>query len=92
MSALELEVYDLFKKRFNEDEAKLVIEFFDAKAEQKYDQKKDTLLTKEDKVELVSKIESSKVDVLKSIYLVSVVQFLAIIGSVLAIMSFMLKR
>ncbi len=92
MSALELKVYDLFKRRFSEDEAKLVIEFFDAKADQKYDQKKDILLTKEDKIELVGKIESSKVDVLKSIYLVSVVQFLAIIGSVLAIMSFMLKR
>ena len=50
------------------------------------------LLTKEDKLELVGKIESSKVDVLKSIYLVSVVQFLAIIGSVLAIMSFMIKH
>ena len=92
MSALELQVYDLFKKRFSEDEAKLVIEFFDAKADQKYDQKKDILLTKEDKIELVGKIESSKVDVLKSIYLVSVVQFLAIIGSVLAIISFMLRK
>ena len=58
MSALELQVYDLFKRRFNDDEAKLVIEFFDAKAEEKYEQKKDILLTKEDKLELVSKIEA----------------------------------
>ena len=45
MSTLELQVYDLFKKRFSEEEAKLVITYFDAKADEKYEQKKDTLLT-----------------------------------------------
>jgi hypothetical protein len=92
MSPLELQVYDLFKKRFSEDEAKLVITYLDGKAEEKYEQKKDMLLTKEDKIELVSKIESSKVEVMKSIYFVGIIQFLAIVGSVLAIISFMLKK
>ena len=92
MSALELQVYDLFKKRFSEEEAKLVISFFDAKADEKYDQKKDILLTKEDKIDLVTKIESSKVDVMKSIYFVGIIQFLAIVGSVLAIVSFIVKK
>ena len=92
MSTLELQVYDLFKKRFSEEEAKLVITYFDAKADEKYEQKKDTLLTKEDKIELVSKIESSKIDVMKSIYFVGIIQFLAIVGSVLPIISFMVKR
>ena len=92
MSTLELQVYDLFKRRFNEDEAKLVIKFLDAKSEEKYEQKKEVLLTKEDKIELVSKIDASKVDLMRTIYIVGVVQFLAIVGSVLAIVAFLARR
>lgn len=43
--------------------------------------KKDTFLTKDDKV-----------DIMRSIYIVGLVQFLAIVGSVLVIMNFMLKK
>lgn len=52
-TTLELKVYDLLKQRFNEEEAKIVIEYFDAKAEEKINQKKDVFLTKEDKVDLI---------------------------------------
>ncbi len=41
---------------------------------------KDVFLTKDDKV-----------DIMRSIYIVGVVQFVAIVGSVIAILSFMLK-
>jgi len=53
MSAIELKVYELFKKRFSEDEANVVIEYFEAKAEEKINQKKDLFLTKDDKVDLI---------------------------------------
>ena len=65
MSTLELKVYEIFKDKLGEKEAQTVIEYFDAKAEDKYQQKKDVLLTKEDKIELISKIESSKTDMIK---------------------------
>lgn len=53
MSSLDLKIYELFKKRFSEDEANLVIEYFEAKAEEKIKQKQDVFLTKDDKVDLI---------------------------------------
>ena len=57
MSALELKVYEIFKNKLGESEESTIIEYFETKAEEKYQQKKDILLTKEDKIELISKIE-----------------------------------
>lgn len=81
MSALELKVYDLFKSRFNEEEARTVIEFIETKAEEKIGQKKDVFLTKDDKV-----------DIMKSIYASNIIQFLATIGSMIAIFHFMMSK
>lgn len=53
MSSLDLKVYELFKKRFSEEEASLVIEYFESKAEEKIIQRKDIFLTKDDKVDLI---------------------------------------
>lgn len=79
MSTLELKVYEIFKKRLNEEEAAVVMEYFDTKAEEKITQKKEVFLTKDDKV-----------DIIKSIYLVNIVQFLATIASIIAIIKFMM--
>ena len=42
-----------------------VIEYFDVKTEQKFLEKKDTFLTKQDKIDLIEKIETSKTDIIK---------------------------
>jgi len=55
-------------------------EYIESKVEEKISQKKDVFLTKEDKV-----------DIMRTIFIVGLVQFLAIVGSVLAIVNFMLK-
>ena len=81
MSALELKVYEIFKSKFSEQDATTVIEYFESKTEQKILQKKDIFLTKDDKVELI-----------KTIYIVGIVQFLAIVGSVLLIISYMIRK
>ena len=81
MSAIELKVYEILKSKFSEQEATTVIEYFEAKAEEKVNQKKDVFLTKDDKVEI-----------LRSIYVVGIVQFFAIVATVLAIVSFMIKK
>jgi hypothetical protein len=81
MSAMELKVYEILKNRFSEEEAAIVIEYFESKADEKINQKKDIFLTKDDKV-----------DILRSIYLVGVGQFLAVVIAVIAIVSFMIKR
>jgi len=48
MSALELKIYDILKTRFNEEEARVIVKYIEHKAENKYEQKKDILSTKED--------------------------------------------
>jgi hypothetical protein len=45
MSSLELKVYELFKKRFSEDEA----------------QKKDVFLTKDDKIDIIKSIYTANI-------------------------------
>ena len=62
MSTIELQVYELFKKRFSEEEAKTVIAYFEAKTDEKISQKKDVLLTKEDKIDLIDRINKSKIE------------------------------
>jgi len=44
-------------------------------------EKKDIFLTKDDRV-----------DIIQSIYMVNIIQFLATVGSVLAIVEFMIKK
>lgn len=53
MSTRELKAYEIFKTKLGEKEAETLIEFFDAKAEEKLKQKADTFLVKEDKVDLI---------------------------------------
>ncbi len=63
---------------------------------------KELFLTQPDKVELISKISEAEIKLsdrinhveqrlLRTIYIVGLVQFLAIIASILAIFNFMLK-
>lgn len=40
MSSLDLKVYEIFKSKLGEKEAEIVIEYFEAKAEAKYQKKK----------------------------------------------------
>jgi hypothetical protein len=53
MSALEIQVYEILKTKLGEQEAAKVIEYFDSKADEKINQKKDFFLTKDDKVDLI---------------------------------------
>ena len=91
MSTLELKVYDIFKTKLGEEDAKIVIEYFEAKADEKYEQKKDILATKAD----ISKLDLSLIQlenrITKQLYWVNIVQFLATIGSILAILKFAIK-
>ena len=52
MSTLELKVYEIFKSKLCESES-TIIEYFEAKSEEKINSKKDVFLTKDDKVDLI---------------------------------------
>lgn len=73
MSALELKVYEIFKNKLGEKEAETIIEYFEAKAEAKYLEKRDVLATKED-------IANTKVDLIKWMVGFWIAQMAAIIG------------
>jgi hypothetical protein len=73
MSSLELKVYEIFKTKLGEKEAEIIIEYFEAKAEAKYNEKRDVLATKED-------IANSKVDLIKWMVGFWIAQMAAIIG------------
>lgn len=73
MSTLELKVYDIFKSRFSEQEASIVIEYFDNKSDEKFQQRKEVMATKSD-------IHEAKVDIIRWMFGVFSVLMLAIIG------------
>jgi hypothetical protein len=64
----------IFKNRFTEKEAAKVIGYFEAKAEEKISQKKVFFMTKDDKVELISRNESSKTDIIKWVFIFLICQ------------------
>lgn len=91
MSALELEVYEILKNKFSDKEAAKVIEYFDLKAEQKISGKKDIFMTKDDKVELVTRIKTSKSDTIKWMFIFWIGQLAATAGIVFALLNAYLK-
>lgn len=92
MSSLELEVYEIFKNRFTEKEAVKVIEYFEAKAEEKISQKKDVFMTKNDKVEMITRIESSKTDTIKWMFIFWIGQLAAVAGILFTFFNIYLKK
>ena len=81
MSISEIQLYNALKTKLGDTEAQQLVDFVKSEVTSEFENRKDTFLNKEDKV-----------DIMRSIYFVGIVQFLAIIGSVLAILNFMLKR
>ena len=75
MSTLDLRVYEIFKSKLGEKEAETVIEYFETKTETKYQEKKDILLTKDDKVDLIDRINKAKLETIIWIVGIGVLQF-----------------
>jgi len=78
MTISSIELFELLRPKLGETEARQLVAFVEEKAEEKISAKKDVFLTKDDKI-----------DLMRSIYLVGVVQYLAILGSILALFKFM---
>ena len=80
MSVSEIQLFNILKNKLGENEAQTLVEYVKSQVYAELENKKDVFLTKEDKV-----------DIMRSIYFVGLVQFLAIVGSVIGIMNFMHK-
>jgi ribosome-associated protein YbcJ (S4-like RNA binding protein) len=80
MSVTEIQLFNILKSKLGESEAQSLVEYVKVQVKEEVESRKEFFLTKEDKV-----------DIMRTIYLVGVVQFLGIVGAVLAIVNFMLK-
>lgn len=65
MSTTQLKAYEILKKHFTEQEATIVIEYFESAADERINARKDIFLTKDDKIDIITKIEQSKTDTIK---------------------------
>ena len=92
MSSLELEGYEILKNRFSEKEATKVIELFEAKAEEKFLQKKDVLATKEDIGIVRKEIAETKTDIIKWSFIFWIGQLAATAGILFAILNVYFKK
>jgi hypothetical protein len=92
MVVSELQLYDILKAKLGENEARQLVAFVDEKVKSEVSIQKDTLATKDDIYQLELKLQKEISAVQKSVYYVGLVQFLAIVGSVIAILSFMLRH
>jgi hypothetical protein len=84
MVVSEIRLYELLRSKIGEKEAEAFIQVLDEKVEKKFEQKKSELATKED-------VSNLSAELLKTIYLTSLGQLIAIIASVISLI-LVLKR
>ncbi|RNL54125.1 hypothetical protein [Pedobacter jejuensis] len=87
MSVTEIQLFQILKAKLGEAEAEQLVSFVQAEVENK----REILATKEDIANTKKYILQVKSELSKSIYLVGLIQFLAIVCSVFGIINFMIK-
>ncbi len=79
MSVTEITLYNILRKKFGEDETNSLVEFIKAEVKDEVDAKSNILLTKDDKIDLIDRINKSKVETIIWIVGVGVLQFILFI-------------
>ena len=94
-ASLKYKVSEIFARyNFSKEDAGFISEVLsetDERQNEKFALSKELFLTQKDKIDLVDRIQSVKKSVVKTVYIVGLVQFLAIVASVLAIINFIIK-
>jgi hypothetical protein len=80
MIVSEIKLYELLKAKIGEKEAEAFVQILDTKVDQKFDDAKQVLATKEDIARLDLKIAETKVDLIKWMVGFWIAQMAAIIG------------
>ncbi|KIA90877.1 hypothetical protein OC25_24155 [Pedobacter kyungheensis] len=91
MSVTEIQLFQILKLKLGEKEAEELVSFVKDEVKAEFENKREILATKEDIANTKEYILQVKSELSKSIYLVGLVQFLAIVGAVIGIINFMLK-
>lgn len=94
-ATLKSKVSEIFLRyKFSNEDAGFISEVLseiDDRQQHKFEFSKELFLTQKDKIELIDRIQNSEKSLTKTIYIVGLVQFLAIVASVLMIINFMVK-
>ncbi len=105
-TALRTKVTEVLAKyNFSKEDAAFMTEVLhgiDERQKREFEAKMDLLLTQKDKTELIDRMQKDKTELIdriqrvetsltKQIYIVGLIQFLAIVASVIGIINFMLK-
>ena len=85
MNSVEIKAYEVFKSKFGEKDAELVMEYFDAKADTKFVERKDILATKAD-------ISEVKADIIKWMFIFWTGTVLTILGGLFAFLKLFLDK
>jgi hypothetical protein len=84
-----INIYDiLFPVIKSEAKTKELVQNIELVIDKKFEDNKNNLATRDDILNLEVRIEKRLSDMNKAIYIVGLIQFIAIVGSVLAIVSF----
>ena len=92
MGVTEIQLYKALKEKLGDAAAQEMINFIKSEVNSEFMDCKQVFLTKDDKVELINTSNNMKAELMRAIYIVNIIQFLAIIGSLIGIMSFFMKH
>jgi hypothetical protein len=98
MAISEIQLYQLLKEKLGENETEQLVSFVKGEVKTEFTTKQHLLATKDDITNVKDEMNhlredmlNIKADLSKSIYVVGLIQFLAITGSILAIINFTIK-
>ena len=89
---MQLQTYDMLKLKLGEQEAKLFISYIENQVEQDVMNENKTIMVKLDSFSTKADLAEVKSDLTRQIYIVGLVQFLAIVSTVIGVMAFMLHK
>lgn len=84
ISISEIRLYQILKERFGEKEAGELVYFISSEVKNEFDSRREVFATKVD-------LSDVKSELMRSIYIVGLIQFLAITGAVIGIVNFLIK-
>jgi hypothetical protein len=82
MLVSEIELFEALSEQIGKEKAKILVQYVEGKIEKNIDQKKDTFSTKQDLADLEVRLN-------RTIYIVGLGQFLAILASIIGLIKFL---
>lgn len=92
MSVTEVQLYKSLKDKLGDEQAQELVNYIKSAINNEFMECKQVFMVKEDKVDLIRSMKEDKITLMRAIYMMGVMQFLAIVAAMLGIISFVLKN